>query len=334
MTLNPKHASGYRIGIVNPISLVGNEIMTVLRDRAFPLAKIVLLDSTGTAAGAITDAGDEPAIVTAVSDDELEDLDVVFFCGPAAANREWIEKHEDDAFTAIDLSQPSTAEDGRIAIAGLNLDTISESDAVLVSPHPIAVPIALILHQIGSASAVVSCTATVIQPASEFDKEGVEELAQQTISVLNVQSVPQTVFDRQAAFNLYPAPVGNEEFIVGQVRSVVDPRVELALFVTQGTVFHSHTFSLFVRTRQSLSRQQVEDALRRNPALAFAEGDQQFGTIDAAGRDEVLIAEVRPDRGIEGGFWVWAVCDNLRRSAALNAVLVAEKVLFGTGAPN
>ncbi|MGZ8867724.1 MAG: Asd/ArgC dimerization domain-containing protein [Thermoanaerobaculia bacterium] len=332
--MNPKHASGYRIGIVNPLTLVGNEIMTVLRDRSFPFAKVVLLDSTGAAAGAITDAGDEPAIVTAISDDELEDCDVVFFCGPAAGNREWIERHEDDGFIAIDLSQPSTADDGRLAIAGLNLENFSESDRVIVSPHPIAVPIALILHQIQSASPVVSCTAAVIQPASEFDKEGIEELAQQTISVLNIQRVPQTVFDRQAAFNLYPAPIRNEELIVGQIRSVLDSRVELALFVTQGTVFHSHTFSLFVKTRQALQQQQVVDALRRNQALAFAEGDQQFGTIDAAGRDEVLIAEVRPDPSIEGGFWVWAVCDNLRRSAALNAVLVAEKVIFGAGAPN
>lgn len=48
----------------------------------------------------------------------------------------------------------------------------------------------------------------------------------------------------------------------------------------------------------------------------------------------MLIAEVRPDASIRGGFWVWAVCDNLRRSSALNAVLVAEKVLFGSGVTN
>jgi aspartate-semialdehyde dehydrogenase len=31
---------------------------------------------------------------------------------------------------------------------------------------------------------------------------------------------------------------------------------------------------------------------------------------------------------------VWAVCDNLRRSSALNAILVAEKLLFGSGMTN
>ena len=80
--------------------------------------------------------------------------------------------------------------------------------------------------------------------------------------------------------------------------------------------------------------ERISQALRANAAIAFPEGDQQFGTIDAAGKDEVLIAEVRPDPSIRGGFWVWAVCDNLRRSSALNAVLLAEKVMFGSGAAN
>jgi aspartate-semialdehyde dehydrogenase len=196
-----------------------------------------------------------------------------------------------------------------------------------VSPHPVAIPIALILHQIERLSPIEICTATVVQPASEFEQAGVEELAQQTISVLNISTVPKTVFDRQLAFNLYPALEHSEAVIVSQVKSLTDARAQLALMITQGTIFHGHTFSLFIKTREELET----EALQANPAIVFAEGDQHFGTIDAAGKDEVLIAEVRPDPNIRGGFWVWAVCDNLRRSSALNAVLVAEKVLFGTG---
>jgi len=172
----------------------------------------------------------------------------------------------------------------------------------------------------------------VIQPASEFEQAGVEELAQQTVSVLSIKSVPNQIFDRQLAFNLYPALEQNEPFIVAQLRKLIDPETELALLITQGTIFHGHTFSLFIRTRDELDRDRVIDALKSNPAIAFPEGDQAFGTIDAAGRDEVLIAEVRPDPSIRGGFWVWAVCDNLRRSSALNAVLIAEKILFEASA--
>jgi len=331
--MHPKFEQGFRLGIVNPLTLVGKEILTILRERAFPHERIVLLDSIGNA-GALADVNDEPAVVTAVSDDELEDLDVVFFCGPPSGNREWIERHTDDDFIAIDLSQPTSTEDGKLAIAGVNLEEIGGDDDLLVSPHPVAIPLALILHQIETVAPIEICTATVVQPASEFEQEGVEELAQQTISVLNLSTIPQTIFDRQLAFNLYPALEHREPFIATQVRSLIDPSTQVALLVTQGTIFHGHTFSLFVKTRDEADHAKIVDALKKNPALAFAEGDQQFGTIDAAGKDEVLIASVRRDETIPGGFWVWAVCDNLRRSSALNAVLVAEKVLFGASAPN
>jgi aspartate-semialdehyde dehydrogenase len=325
-----KSELGFRLGIVNPLTLVGNEIKTILRERSFPFDRVALLDSTGAAAGALTDIGDEPRVVAEISDVELEDLDLVFFCGPPEANRKWIARHEADDFVAIDLSQPSSAEEGKLAVAGVNLEEITDADRMIVSPHPVTIPIALLLHQLESVSPVDLATATVVQPASEFGQAGVEELAKQAMSVLNVSSVPHTVFDRQLAFNLYPALEHNEQSIVSQIKTLTDPRSELALLITQGTIFHSHTFSLFVKTRDELTVDRITEALRSNPAIAFAEGDQAFGTIDAAGKDEVLVAEVRSDPSIRGGFWVWAVCDNLRRSSALNAVLVAEKVLFGS----
>lgn len=327
--MKPKHEQGYRLGIVNPTTLVGNELKTILRERSFPFAKVVLLDSTGKDAGSLTEVADEAAVVTAVSDDELEDLDLVFFCGPAAKNREWIERYRDDDFVAIDLTQPSAVEgEGKLAIAGVNLEDIGEDDRLIISPHPIAIPITLILHQVAKVSPIAICTATVVQPASEFDQAGIEELAKQTVSVLNIATVPTEVFDRQLAFNLYPALEHNEAYVASQIRALTSNLGELALLVTQGTIFHSHTFSLFIKMREAVSADQVTASLRSNAAIAFPEGDQSFGTIDAAGKDEVLVAEVRPDRAIKGGFWVWAVCDNLRRSSALNAVLVAEKVLF------
>lgn len=330
----PKSSAGFRLGIVNPLTLVGNEIKTILRERAFPFAKVSLLDSTGKAAGAVTEVNDEPAVVTPISDDELEDLDLVFFCGPAAGNREWIERAGDDRFIAIDLSQPSAVVDGKLVVAGINLDQIRDSDSILISPHPVAIPISLILHQVRKLSDIEMCAATVVQPASEFEQIGVEELAQQTIGVLNIQSVPKEVFDRQLAFNLYPALEHNEEFIVRQIHALTDSRTEIALLITQGTIFHSHTFSLFITTAEQLEVPEITGKLRENPAIALPQEDESFGTVDAAGKDEVLVAEVRRDPTISGGFWVWAVCDNLRRSSALNAVLIAEKALLGTGEVN
>ena len=62
----PKSKAGFQLGIVNPLTLVGNEIKTVLRERSFPFIKLMLLDSTGKSAGALTEGADE-------ADDEVCD---------------------------------------------------------------------------------------------------------------------------------------------------------------------------------------------------------------------------------------------------------------------
>ena len=114
----PREPAGYRVGIVDPVTLVGNEIKSILRERSFPHERLVLLDATGKAGGALTEIGNEPAVVLAVSDEKLEDCDVVFFCNPASTNGEWIERAEDDNFIAVDLSQPAAADGAPLAVAG------------------------------------------------------------------------------------------------------------------------------------------------------------------------------------------------------------------------
>ena len=331
---DPKHPAGFRVGIVNSMTLAGNEIKSILSERRFPFDKVVLLDSTGGETGALTEVGDSPAVVVAVSDLELEDCDLVFFCGPAEKNAEWIQRMADDRFIAVDLSLPSSAEDGKLAVAGVNLDEVDAADEILISPHPVAIPIAVILRQLQSLGRVESCTATVIQPASHFDQAGIDELVQQTIGVLNIQNVPKAIFDRQLAFNLYPAAEHQEALVVSQIGALLGTKSQVALQITQGTLFHGHTFSLFFRIDPSIVLESVRRSFAANPALTVAESDDTYGTVDAAGRDDILIVEIRQDPTIAGGFWVWAVCDNLRRGSALNAVLIAEKVLFGSGLPN
>lgn len=320
----PKSKNGYRVAVVNPHTLVGTELKMLLHDRGVHFAGIRLLDSTGENEGALTDLGDEAAVVNEICDLELEDLDVVFFCGNASKNAPWIAKADTLGFLAMDLSKErETSMDDTPLVANLNAGPAAQEAGAVVAPHPVTIPLALVLERVKRLSKIELCTATVVQPASEFDKPGLDELFQQTIQSLNLQSLSKGVFDRQLAFNLFPAPSasGAEAQVEVELRAILGVTVSVSL--VQGSTFHGHSFSIFVRTAEPLDAAAIREAIGASPAIEAVD-ESEGSTIDAATKDSVLVGRVKRDDAIPNGIWIWAVCDNLRRGSALNAVLVAE----------
>jgi aspartate-semialdehyde dehydrogenase len=322
-------AAGYRLSIVNPLTLVGGELKSILHDRGLPHQRISLLTSLEEEAGALTEGVDEEAaFVQRISELELEGEDLVFFCGSAEGNRPWIERSGELGFIAVDLSQPA-ASDGIPVVAGINTTEVPSLDTVVISPHPVATPLILLLAPLRKRVPVELCAVTVIQPASEYGQKGIDELLAQTINVLNVHGFPTEVFPRQLAFNLYPATEGSrdEEYAASQIRSVAGSDLPISLAIVQGTTFHSHTFSIFLRLGEDLGERDLADLLSRSGGVEVAPADETYSTVDASGRDEILVGRVRRDPALERAYWVWLVSDNLRRASALNSVLVAEDLL-------
>jgi aspartate-semialdehyde dehydrogenase len=85
-----------------------------------------------------------------------------------------------------------------------------------------------------------------------------------------------------------------------------------------------HSQAIWVETEDRLSPDQARDLLAHAPNVALAD----FPTPgEAAGRDEVLVGRIRRDPTEPNGLALWAVNDNLRKGAALNAVQIAEALL-------
>lgn len=319
-------AEGYRVGIVNPTTLIGKELATILEERGFPYAKIDLIDDTGDADGALTEIGGAAAVVTEASADSFAGLDVVFFCGPAEQNARWIARHDEDGFIAIDLSDSAAVpEESLPVVAGVNSDAIGTETGVILSPAAFALPLILVLDALRKAFPVESAVATVTRPASHFDQKGIDELFQQTLSVLNLQEFPREVFDRQAAFTAYPpADARREEALaLSQLHAILGD-VPVSLLMIQASLFHSTTMALFVSFREMPDQERLREVIGRHPAIYIADEQDLVTSVDAAGKDEIIVGRIA--RG-ERGFWIWTATDNLRRSSALNGALIAEALV-------
>jgi aspartate-semialdehyde dehydrogenase len=195
---------------------------------------------------------------------------------------------------------------------------------VLVSPNPAVVLLAHLLHPLRGLQPE-SAAATVIQPVSLYGTPGLEELFEHTRQIVALGERRQTpLFGGQLAFNLMPSTADSAaiEETLGAVLKETGERPAVAVQVIQGAVFHSLSVSLYVRLGGKATAQSLRKTLAAHPYLEAAEHPKHLGPIDAAAQGKVIFGTVRKDAA--GGFWLWAVMDNLTRGGALNALEIVE----------
>jgi aspartate-semialdehyde dehydrogenase len=268
--------------------------------------------------GTLTEVAGAAAMVTRYEPEKLQGVATAFLCGTMEDNRPILAEIPPET-TAVLLSFDATAADGQAVVAGVN-DEAARGHRVLLSPHPGVVLLAHLLAALRELK-VEEAVATLIQPASMRDDAGLEELFEQTRQIVAMtRRSPTPVFGAQLSFNLLPVPLPADP-LTGQLQAVL-PGMPLALQILQGAVFHSVSASLYVRCAGNPTLQAIRKTLADNPHLEAADRPKHLGPIDAAASDKVIYGNVRKDEA-GGGFWLWAVMDNLTRGGALNALEIA-----------
>lgn len=330
----------YRVAIVGASSLKGKELKEVLEARNFPAGEIKLLDDE--AEGQLDSIGDEPTFVQTARPEHFQEADVAFFAGDAALTA----KHWDEATragcTAVDMSY---AMEGKSQIrapwierelTGSNSQDMQASSAI--AAHPAAVTLALILARAKKEATVRHVSAVIFEPASERGKAGMDELHQQTVSLLSFQTLPKAVFDAQIAFNLQgrlgseakPPLEAVEKRIVSHLRQIASEIALPSLMLVQAPTFHAHVFSIYIELEKTVAEGDFVKAIQGDHVLVVRAADLEEtpSNVGAAGRDDIMLT-VKRDPAHDNGFWIWGAEDNLRIHALTAvdcaAVLVANR---------
>lgn len=317
-----------RIAVLSPTTLLGKELRDLLTARRKRFESVALLTSAEEEVGMVSEVAGRAALVARAGAEELEGVDLVFACGEPASDLEALAGRSAGA-TVILLSPRASATDGRPVVAGLNPDEAAPGE-VIVSPHPAAIALAYQLAPLAPLG-LTGASATVVQPVSMFGEQGLDDLLDQTRDLLAMTGERRpSVFERQLAFNLYPAPEGAAG-LAELVRGVTGLETPLAVQAMQGAVFHGFSSSLLVTFADDPGVEAVRRALEAQRHVTVSGADlaaaEMPGPIDAAARDDLLVGSVRADPGYPGSYWLWAVLDNLTRGGALNAMEIAEAVL-------
>jgi aspartate-semialdehyde dehydrogenase len=327
------------VALVGSDSLLAREIRDLVANNAVPL-ELRLIAAGAEQAGVLTRVGDEPALVGDLTAVSLSGADAVVLAGSPESSAKALELLGDPPVSpVIDLTFVAEELSGARLRAPLVEDEAPEEAAIHVIAHPAAIAMALFLRRLHAVQAIRRSVIQIFAPASEQGAAGIEELQQQTVSLLSFKSMPRGVFDSQLGFNLLAAygeaaPISLEQselrierHLASLLASSDEDQVPMpSLRLIQVPVFHGYGFSAWVEFQDAPEIETLEQNLAAG-SIDVRSGDFEPPTIvGQAGQDGISVGAIAPDRNAFGAAWFWFVTDNLRL-AADNALAVARQLL-------
>ncbi len=334
-----------RAVVVGALNLMGKELIEELNASAAAAWRVHYLHEGDEEQTEVVTAGDEPAVVQPLTRDALEDVDLVFFAGEGETAREHWRAAVQGGAAIVDLTGALEGEAGFLVRSpwiqgGTKPDLMTVG---VVAAHPAAVMLALAAERLARRLPLARLAATVLEPASQAGKAGLDELHQQTVGLLSFQNVPKELFDTQIAFNLQTTlgeearvdlhAAGNtiRRHLHALLGEAAASRVHFQL--VQAPVFHGYTVSAFAELTAGATDESVRSALHGGVVVA----EEAVPSNLAAAESGDLLVDVREDGGHSSdssnssvgeqtAFWLWMASDNLR-FAARNAVAAAMELV-------
>jgi aspartate-semialdehyde dehydrogenase len=345
----------FRIGIVGASSLAGKELSDSLADSTLATCDITLLDDD-VAAGQIATAGDEVSFIQKIEPESFAGLDFVFFAGDPATTQKYWKTARLAGASIIDMTGTLDAEPA-VVVRGpwANLSIANPQNhranpktrepdlttPAVVSAHPAALMLLLVANRLHAKRPLRSVSATVFEPASQHDRAAMDELHQQTVSLLSFQPLPREQFDAQVAFNLLPSLGNAAKVNLASIKELIAthyaalssgalPKLDLNLL--QAPVFHGYVASLLVELQRPATTAQMEEAVYGEQVNLVDSLSDPPSNLSAVGQPDVLLQITPASSGAahapnapSNRFWLWLAADNLKL-AALNAIACANEL--------
>src|SRR5437879_4038537 len=318
-----------RIVIAGAASLLGAELKSLLEESRFAGWDLRLVDEE-VAAGTLTEAGGEPAVIQPVEEGSFDRARLVFFTGSPEFTK--VNLGAVQGATVIDLSGGSIGEkETRLWYPRAEVKLEKELNyAVLSAPATVAVALLDALSAVGLSRLGL----IFFRPVSEAGRRGIEELESQTSQLLSVQSTGQAVFDTQVAFGMLnrygAASRENLSAIRARICAEVSPLVGKrgvlpSIQIVHAPVFYGYTFAALAETASVTTRAKLAEVCQDAGFLIWKDAHGPLGNLSAEDSTMHLeLPEGNPPQA--GAWWSWGAVDNIKLPAA-NAVKLAENLM-------
>lgn len=329
----------FDVAVVGATGAVGEQLLDILKDRAFPVGKVYALASERSA-GTTVKFGNRDLVVEDVADFDFGKVQIGLFSPGAAVSAVYAPKAAAEGCVVIDnTSQFRQDPEVPLVIPEVNPDAIAgyTTRGIIANPNCSTIQMLVALKPIHDAVGIERINVCTYQSVSGTGREAIEELGRQTAALLNFRDAEPKVYPKQIAFNAIPhidafqdnGYTREEMKMVWETRKILgDDSILVNPTAVRVPVFYGHSEAIHIETRRKISAEDARALLERAPGVVVIDRHEDGGyptaVGDASGEDAVFVGRIREDISHPRGLNLWVVADNIRKGAALNAVQIAE----------
>ena len=329
-----------RVAIVGASGAVGQEFLRVLDERNFPLDELLLFGSKRSAGTLYTFRNKEIIVKELQHNDDFKDVDIVFTSAGAGTSKEFAQTITKYGAVMIDNSSAFRMEDDvPLVVPEVNgPDAKVRPRGIIANPNCTTIQMVVALHAIENLSHIKTVHVSTYQAASGAGAAAMAELKHQYEQLINGETPTIEKFVYQLAYNVIPQVdvftdnlyTKEEMKMYNETRKIMHSDVKVSAMCVRVPVMRAHSESIWIETERPVSVQEAKEAFAKADGVILMdepENKRYPMPLDIAGKDGVYVGRVRSDISNPKGLTFWAVSDQIKKGAALNAVQIAEYLI-------
>jgi len=324
------------VAILGATGAVGQELLALLAERAFPIKELRLLASPRSAGVAVLWQG-EKLEVQAVNEAALQGVDLVLASAGGSVSRQWAPLAVQQGAIVIDNSSAFRLNpEVPLVVPEVNPAAALRHKGIIANPNCTTILLSLALAPLAARRPLKRVVVSTYQSASGAGARAMEELQQLSRTVLDGGEPQSEVLPYSLAFNLFlhNSPLQANGYCEEELKMLYETRKimgldQLCLTATcvRVPVLRAHSEAVNLEFEEPFPVEEARALLSAAPGLELIE---DFATnrfpmpSDVTGRDAVAVGRIRQDLSNPNALELWLCGDQIRKGAALNAIQIAE----------
>ncbi|MBI4368163.1 MAG: aspartate-semialdehyde dehydrogenase [Candidatus Omnitrophica bacterium] len=333
-----KKKTKYNVAIVGVTGAVGQEMVKILEERKFPVAKLRLLASSRSKGKEVKFESQKIKIEELTfQKSAFEGVDIVLSSAGSSVSKQFAPQAVQAGAVVIDNTSAFRMDpEVPLVIPEINAGDIAKHKGMIANPNCSAIIMLMAIAPLYKKRKIRRVICATYQSASGAGAKAMRELETQTKDFLEGKPVQKEAFPYQIAFNLFShnSPVSdngyNEEelkVIQESMKILHDDKIKIGITCIRVPVFRAHSQAIVVEFDQKPSPEEARKILSEAPGVCVVDDPKKNYfpmPIEASGKDGVLVGRIRKDLSHENALALFVAGDQLRKGAALNAIQIAE----------